>query len=165
MKDRYAVAVIAEIPKNIGEAEKTALRDFVESGRGVVALHHAIVDEASWAWWHEEVVGARYFTGKNESKMQETEMIVRAAKSGAGHPVLRKIAPLIAKDEAYQGVWFSPGVKVLMEASGAPMVVTGPHPQARVVYIQPGQNDSTLRHPAYRKLLLQAILWAARKLE
>ncbi len=165
MKDRYDVAVIGEIPKNISEAEKATLREFVESGRGVVALHHAIVDEASWPWWHEEVVGARYFMGKSESKMQETDMIVRAAKSGAGHPVLRKTPPLIAQDEAYRGAWFSPGAKVLMEAGGAPAVVVGPHRQARVVYIQPGQNDATLRHPAYRHLLHQAVLWAARKLE
>lgn len=160
MKGRYDVAVIGEIPGKISEAEKKALREFVETGGGVVALHHAAADEAKWAWWHEEAIGARYKAG---SKPQPAEMLVRAA--APGHPMLKKVAPLIVKDEAYQEMWFSPGVKVLMRSSGGPAVVTGPHRTARVVYIQPGQNDATLRHPAYRKLLRQAILWAARKLE
>ena len=169
MKDRYNVVVIGEIPANITATEKTALRDFIEGGGGVVALHHAISDEASWKWWNEEVVGARYSAGKTASQQQETEMIARATKAGAAHPVLRKVAPLIIKDEAYRGVWLKPGVAVLMEtgaaASDTAAVVVGPHQKARVVYIQPGQNDSTVRNPAYRKLLRQAILWAARNLE
>ncbi len=45
-----------------------------------------------------------------------------------------------------------------------PVVCVGPHAGARVVYIQLGHSDSTMRYPAYRKLVHNAILWAAGRL-
>ncbi len=81
MKGRYGVAVIAGMPADLGKAEKAALREFVEGGGGIVALHHAAAD-LSWPWWHEEVIGARLSRGES----REAELVVRAAKPGAGFP-------------------------------------------------------------------------------
>ena len=35
-------------------------RLFVESGKGIVVLHHALLNFQNWSWWSEEVVGGRY---------------------------------------------------------------------------------------------------------
>jgi type 1 glutamine amidotransferase len=62
-------------------------------------------------------------------------------------------------------MWHSPKVEVLMETTfplnDTPIVYIGPHPQARVVYIQLGHSDSTMRYPGYRKLVHNAIQWSA----
>jgi type 1 glutamine amidotransferase len=51
------------------------------------------------------------------------------------------------------------------EQNDRPGVYIGPFEKARVVYIQPGHMESTMYNPAYRKLVHNAILWTARRLE
>jgi len=52
---RYGM--IADMPE---EEKRANLLTFVESGEGIVVLHHAIIDHNSWPWWYEQVVGGRY---------------------------------------------------------------------------------------------------------
>jgi type 1 glutamine amidotransferase len=61
MKDKWDVVVLYDMYNQIGEAEQRNLREYVEAGKGVVSLHHAIVDYTSWPWWYEEVIGGKYF--------------------------------------------------------------------------------------------------------
>jgi type 1 glutamine amidotransferase len=42
-----------------------------------------------------------------------------------------------------------------------PVVYLGPQPGGHAVYIQLGHGSFTHRHPGYRKLVHNAILWAA----
>jgi len=77
------------------------------------------------------------------------------------------VGPLAVIDEAYRGMWFSRGITPIMETESPyndrPVVYIGPHPKARVVYIQLGHGESTMRHPGYRRLVHNAILWTARR--
>ncbi len=164
------VVVLHDMHEQIGEKERGYLRDFVEKGGGVVSTHHAIVDYTSWPWWYEEVVGGKFFTqadGTHEKSdyKDDVSLIVRPVKSASGHPILRGVGPLAVVDEAYRGMWFSPGITPIMETESPyndrPVVYIGPHPKARVVYIQLGHGESTMRNPAYRKLIHNAILWTA----
>ena len=60
IRSKYDVLVLYDFSNEITETEKTHLRDFVESGKGIVVLHHAIADYQSWEWWYKEVVGGKY---------------------------------------------------------------------------------------------------------
>ena len=95
-------------------------------------------------------------------------MVVTPTELGASHPVARDVPPLVVNDEAYRGMWRSPQIQVLMETAlplnDRPVVYIGPHPKARVIYIQLGHSDSTMQYPGYRKLVRNAILWGARRL-
>jgi type 1 glutamine amidotransferase len=173
MAERYDVLVLHDMHETIGEAARENLRAFVESGKGVVSTHHAIVDYTSWPWWHEEVIGGKYFTAAKgphpaSAYKDDVEMVARPAKGMTGHPVIRGLGPLPVVDEAYRGMWHSPRITVLMETAhplnDRPVVYIGPHPKARAVYIQYGHNDSTIRHPGYRALLRNAVLWTARRI-
>ena len=42
------------------ELSEANFLEFVQSGKGVVVLHHALLDYQSWTWWSEDVVGGRY---------------------------------------------------------------------------------------------------------
>jgi type 1 glutamine amidotransferase len=87
----------------------------------------------------------------------------------ASHPVIRGLGPLPVVDEAYLGMWHADGIRVLMEAdhplNDRPVVYLGPNSSHRAIYIQLGHSSSTMRHPGYRKLVRNAILWSAGRLQ
>jgi len=171
---RFDVIVLHDMAEDLETSARESLRGFVEAGKGVVSIHHSIVDYTAWPWWYENVIGGKFFTkelpGHAASAYREgVELVVNPTKAGASHPVTRNVGPLVVDDEAYRGMWHSPEINVLMETSNPlndkPMVYVGPDPKARVIYIQLGHSDSTMRYPGYRKLVRNAILWSAGRLE
>lgn len=172
LSGRYDVIVFHDMRESIGEKEQDHLREYVENGRGIVSIHHAIVNYTSWPWWHQEVIGGKYFTADTPERPKSAwkdgvDMIVTPARGAERHPVLRGVPPLPLKDEAYRHMWHSPRIQVLMEThhpdNDRPVVYVGPHARARSVHIQPGHEASTLRYPGYQTLVRNAILWAARR--
>ncbi len=169
---QYDVIVFHDMRESIGEKEQKNLQEFVESGGGIVSVHHAIVNYTSWPWWHQEVIGGKYYTrdepGRPASVYKDgVDLVVTAVKGAGGHPVLRGVPPLALRDEAYRNMWHSPRIQVLMEThhpdNDRPVVYIGPHPKARSVYIQLGHNEETLRYPGFQTLVRNAILWTARR--
>ena len=166
----FDVLVLHDMYDEIGEPERANLRAFLEAGKGVVSTHHSIVDYTGWPWFHEEVIGGKYFVkaaeGHPASAFKEgVEFVAAPTKLGRQHPVTRGIGPIPAHDEVYRGMWHSPSIQVLMETEHAlndrPVVYVGPNPKMRAIYIQMGHSASTHRHPAYRKLVRNAALWCA----
>jgi type 1 glutamine amidotransferase len=173
MKDNFDAVLLYDMAETLGETEKASLRAFIEAGKGVVSTHHAIVDYTSWPWWYEEVVGGKYFvnatgTHAKSSYKDDVDMVAKPVKGMTNHPIIRGLGPLPVVDEAYKDMWHSPAIKPLMEVdhplNDKPVVYLGPHPAARVVYIQLGHGESTMRHPGYRRLVRNAVLWAAGKI-
>jgi type 1 glutamine amidotransferase len=84
------------------------------------------------------------------------------------HPVLRGVGPIVVRDEVYRGMWHSPKITVLMETehpeNDRPVVYLGPDPKLKAVYIQLGHGDEAFRHPGYRCLVHNAVLWSAGRL-
>jgi type 1 glutamine amidotransferase len=116
------------------------------------------------------VIGGKYFqqpAGEHPKSQykEDLPMTVRRAATGSGHPVIRGVVPLALEDEAYRGMWLSPRATVLMETdcpeNDRAVVYVGPYEKARVIYIQMGHGESTMRHPGYRRLVHNALLWTA----
>ncbi len=172
MQELYDVVVLHDMYENIGLGERTNLRSFVESGRGVVAIHHCIVDYTSWPWWYERVIGGKFFTQASgphaQSEYKEgVDFVAKPSQGSSHHPVIRGIGPLVVHDEAYRKMWHSDRISVLMETdeplNDRPVVYIGPNPRFRSIYIQLGHGDSTIRNPAFRALVHNAILWGAKR--
>lgn len=170
MEKNWDAIVLYDMANEIGETEKTSLRTYVEAGKGVVALHHSIVDYTSWPWWHEEVIGGKYFEkavdGHEASHYKDdVSMVCHPVKGRENHPVIRRVGHLATIDEAYRGMWHSPKITVLMETdqplNDKPVVYLGPRENGHTVYIQLGHGPHTMNHPGYRRLLHNAVLWAA----
>ena len=167
-RERADVLVRYDLIPNMPEEEKrNNLRAFVESGKGVVVLHHAIIDHQAWPWWYEDVVGGRYLLdpadGMPASKARHEErMRVTVAKK---HPVTEGLSDFTIEDETYKGMWISPKVQVLLTTDNpnndGPLAWLGTHPKARVVYIQLGHGSLAHRNPNYQRLVRNAVLWAA----
>ncbi len=153
--------------EHLPEKHRENLRAFVESGKGVVLLHHAIVDFAGWEWWWKEVAGGLYVLKPQEgmpasSYLHDVEMVVEPI---GGHAVTRGLPPMRIFDETYKTVWRSPDVIPLLKTSHPTSdEIIGwisPYPKSRVVFLQPGHGRPTHELPWYRRLVHQAILWSA----
>jgi hypothetical protein len=167
LSKRVDVLVLYDMADVTDEAERKYLRAFLESGKGMVVLHHAIASNQQWPWWCEEVAGGRYVLKAEggvpaSSYKHDVDFEVRPV---APHPVLEGVGAFRIRDEAYKNLWISPKVKVLLETANPdndrPMAWISPFPKSRVIYIQLGHGGDAHRNPAYRRLLHNAIGWAA----
>jgi len=166
IRNDYDVLVLYDFSNEISDREKANLRSFVESGKGIVVLHHAIADYQDWEWWHKEVVGGKFLL-RSEGNMpastykHDEELCVRTVIS---HPITARLGALHLWDETYKGMWISPAVKVLLKTdnptSDGPVAWVSPYPKSRVVYIELGHDEKAHLYPAYRELVQDAIRWA-----
>jgi hypothetical protein len=166
----YDVLVLYDMSREISEAERKNLVDFLESGKGVVVLHHAIADYPSWDWWSREVVGGKYLEKPEGDRpastyLHDQELFVEPA---ANHPILSGVGQMHLWDETYKGMWISPRVTVLLKTdnptSDGPVAWISPYAKSRVVYIQLGHDQMAHLHPAYQALVRNAIRWAGGRL-
>jgi len=170
LRDKYDVLVLYDMSTEISEAEKKNVVDFLESGKGMVVLHHAILDYPQWEWWWRDLVGGKYLTNPEggmpaSTYLHDQEIDVEPALK---HPILAGIGPMRLLDETYKGMWISPQVTALLKTrnpTSDPVVAwISPYQKSRVVYIQLGHGEPAHRNPGYRKLVHNAILWSAGKL-
>jgi type 1 glutamine amidotransferase len=169
-RKRTDVLVLYDMVSNMEPERKRNLRTFVESGKGVVILHHAICGHTDWPWWYEEVAGGRWFfeptNGKPASTYQHDEHI--KVRPVGTHPIIKDILPFTIFDETYKGLWISPKVKTLLETdhplSDGKLAWISPYEKSRVVFIQLGHGREAHQNPEYRRLVKNAILWSAGRL-
>jgi uncharacterized protein len=170
LRKRYDTLVLYDSMQVIDEVERKNLMTFVESGKGVVILHHALVDYSDMPWWWEEVMGARWLkvggpgTRWKTTWKHDVELLVYPVGE---HPVTAGVGPMRIWDETYKGMWLSPDIQVLMRTdhptSDGPVVWISPYRKSRVVLIELGHDRKAHLHPGYRKLVRNAILWSAGK--
>ena len=162
------VLVLYNYEQQIGERERENLRAFLESGKGLVVLHHALCNWNDWEWWYRDVVGAKYQVKAAEGQPAATykhdqDLVVRLAMPPRNaHPVLSGIWDMHITDETYKGMWISPEVKVLLRtddpASDGPVAWISPYAKSRVVAIQLGHDHMAHEHPGYRGLVRNAVM-------
>jgi type 1 glutamine amidotransferase len=167
MEKKYDVVVLYDLAE-FPDDEKPHIKRYLEAGKGMVVLHHAVCSNQDWQWWYEEVVGGSYRLkagplGPASTYKHDIDFTVRPV---AKHPVLDGItAPFDIRDEAYGGMWVSPKSQPLLETEHPLQTKTmawiSPYPKARVVYIQLGHGSDAHRHPSYRRLVDNAMQWAA----
>jgi uncharacterized protein len=169
----YDVIVLYDMWQQITPQAKEDFVSALQSGKGLVSLHHSIADYQKWPEY-EKIVGGKYYLEKTvvngvekiRSTWQHGVMIpVHVADSA--HPVTRGLADFTIHDEAYGNYDMAPESHAL---------VTTEHPLcaknvawaktyglARVVYIQLGHDHFAYEDPNYRRLVANAIRWTAKK--
>ena len=161
------VVVLYDLSPELDDAGRANLKAFVETGgKGLVVLHHALADYASWEWWWKEVVGGRYVLKAepgypaSDYKHDQWMEVVPASN----HPVVADLGPMRLLDETYKDVWQAPGIQPLLKTSNPTSNdVIGwisPWTKSRVVVLQPGHGADSHTHPAFVQLISNAILWA-----
>jgi type 1 glutamine amidotransferase len=170
LRKRYDVLVLYDSVQELPDRQKQNLREFAEAGKGIVILHHAIVNFQNWEWWWKEVMGGLYvlkpFGGMAASTYQhDVELHVRPVGS---HPVVKGLPPMRLWDETYKQVWRHPKSAVFLETehetSDRAIGWISPYEKSRVIYVQPGHGREAHENPWYRRLVHNAMLWSAGRL-
>lgn len=161
---------------NWPETDQQHMRQYVESGKGLVVLHHSVGDNQNWPWWYENVLGGALV---QQAAMQQRlghhsslKQWPRQRISPVGdHPIVRDLHPfLLPRDELFTDMWFSPTATILLRsddpdlANNGAIAWVGVHPKTRVVCLQPGHTDWVNQDPIYRHIVHNMILWAGRRL-
>ncbi len=171
LRSKYDVLIMYDFSRDLDEKGKKHLREFVESGKGIVVLHHALLNYQEWPWWYEEVVGGRYRLkserGVPSSTVKDGQQIF--VKPAGEHPITAGIGPFHIVDETYKRMFISPRVKPLLTTdnpnSDRFLAWVGPCASSRVVAIQLGHGHTAFGHPTYGALVHQAILWSAGRIK
>jgi type 1 glutamine amidotransferase len=167
LRGKYDVLIMYDFTRELDETGKKNLRDFVESGKGIVVLHHALLNYQDWPWWSEEVVGGRYRLkreGDHPSSTVKNDQKIPVTPEGE-HAITAGIGPFEIVDETYKGMYFSEKDRPLLTTtnpnSDRLLAWIGPCSTSRVVAIQLGHGHTAHRNPSYRALVHNAVLWAA----
>ncbi|TCP34937.1 ThuA domain-containing protein [Sphingomonas sp. BK235] len=154
--------------------QRAAFERFVARGGGVVALHAAGDDSHKEPWYVDTIIGTTFIGHPNgDDHIQRANVVVDQPR----HPIMAGVTqPWTATDEWYS---FSNdpatrGMTVLArvdEASYRPgKLAMGTHPvmwvnpaaKGRVFYSALGHDPAAYDDPNYRRILTNAIRWAAR---
>lgn len=163
------VLVLYDMIKVADPKTREWLRAWVESGKGLVVLHHAICSFEDWEWWGDEVVGARYLNSPSRGLPPSTffhdlSLDIQVVKK---HPVTTGVDNFRILDETYKGMWFAPKLELLLttahEKGDGPMGWIGPSKTSRVVVLQGGHDKNAHTNPNWRRLVRNAILWSGKR--
>ena len=116
LRSKYDVVIMYDFSRDLDEKGKKNLRDFVESGKGVVVLHHALLNYQKWNWWYQDAVGGSYRLSREgdvpSSTVKNNQDIAVTPESD--HPITAGIAPFHIVDETYGRMWMSDKVRPLL---------------------------------------------------
>ena len=171
---RYAAVMFytsGELP--LSHAQKTALLDFVRSGRGFVGVHSATDTFYTWPDYLDLIGG--YFNGHPWHQSVTIQVV------DPSDPMVGFLgSSLQVEDEIYQISDFDyHGSRVLLRLDpksvdlgkrgvhqrfyGWPLAWTRVYGEGRIFYTALGHEPSVWRDPRYQRILTNAILWSMRR--
>lgn len=181
---RVSVAVWHQVSGDVlDDAQKAALRSWIEAGGGWVGIHGAGGDsEYAWDWYKDVLVGAQFIGHPMGPQFQQAKLVIEDRT----HPATRELPASFVHDEE----WYSFGQSV--RAKGYRVLATvdestyeprlrflgqdkdlrmgADHPviwshcvgRGRAFYSALGHQAKSYQAPEMEKLLTGAIAWAAR---
>lgn len=164
--NKLDVLVLYDMIKESDPRTREWLKKWVDAGKGLVVLHHAICSFEDWEWWGDEVVGARYLNKPSRGLPPSTffhdlDLDIQVVKK---HPVTTGVDNFKILDETYKGMWFAKDIDLLLttkhEKGDGPIGWIGPSKSNRVVVLQGGHDKHAHLNPNWQRLVRNAILWA-----
>ena len=171
---KYDVIVLYNMTQKISEKRKKNFMALLDKGVGVVVLHHALAAWQDWPDYANKIAGGKFYTKPTE------ENGVKRPKSGwkhgldytvhiedPNHPITRGMKDFTIHDETYCRYSVSPKAKVITTTdeptSDKAIGWTLGCGKARTCFIINGHDGKAYANPGYRKLVTNAIRWAAGK--
>ncbi|HPG38386.1 MAG TPA: ThuA domain-containing protein [bacterium] len=167
------VFVFYDMAQEISSEQKTALFNLLAQGKGLVFLHHSLAAYQNWDDF-EKIIGGHYheqpFSRDGQqfpasTYKHDVEMDLHI--SNANHPVTAGLTDFNLIDEVYGGFSVLSGITPLLTTThpecGNPVAWAHTCGKSRIVYILPGHDHVAYADDNYRRLVWQAICWAANK--
>jgi type 1 glutamine amidotransferase len=160
----YDVLVFYTSGYKLNEIQERALEKFVEDGGGIVGIHGASLTFNNSPFWMR-LLGARF---AGHIRGTHPLNIVIADPS---HPITAGVGPFTIIDEEYKHRFADVDRHVLARFRERPpgsdpkanmdIIWTRQVGQGRVFYCALGHGKDAWENPAWQKLIVQGILWAA----
>lgn len=141
---------------NLSPAQEQAMKEFVESGKGLIPLHSASGCFKN-SDWYIKTIGGQF---KSHGTGSFTTSIVNKK-----HPVMQGLSEFTTSwDETYVHQNLNPDMTVLMTRKEGdrqePYTWVRNQGKGRVFYTAYGHNDSTWTNPGFQKLVNNGVMWA-----
>ncbi len=168
--DKYDVFVLYDMWQPITEAQKKAFVEMLEKGKGVVALHHCLASYQDWPEFYRIIGGKFYLEERTEDGVTYPKSGVAFGKKitvdvNPDHPITYGMDNFVIEDETYNKFRVDPEANVFMTtddpSSGPKIGWTRRYGRSRVVTIQSGHDSKVYNSPGYRRIIANAIRWAA----
>jgi hypothetical protein len=170
----YDVIVMYDMCPGITPGQRKAFVALLESGIGVVSMHHNIGAHQDWPEFRS-IIGGKFFTKPGEIdgvkykvSPWDHDQEVKVAVVDKDHPITKGVEDFQIHDETYGGYWVNPKARLLLKTDH-PKNQPGPigwvtrYGKSRVFYLMLGHDGKAYANPAYRQIVHQGILWAARR--
>ncbi|MFB9275640.1 ThuA domain-containing protein [Cohnella cellulosilytica] len=154
---RLFISYTEFLEEKLSAGRTGALLSFVAKGGGLLAIHNGISLQRN-----QEL--AALLGGKFMSHPEYTALPIRIREPN--HRITDRVKPFTVEDEPYR-FEFNPHIRTTIfaeyEHDGAywPAAWTHDFGLGRVVYLMPGHRRSAFESEDYRRLILNAGLWAA----
>ena len=168
----FGVVFCYDMVQGITDAQKKAFLSLLDKGVGLVVNHHALASYQAWPEF-EKIVGGKFLL-KPETKEGKT-----TPKSGTGggelaihveakdHPIAKGVSDYKLRDEYYNRCRVSPDVTLVLTTdcprNNREICWCREHGKSRVVYLMSGHGPNVYKDPNHRKVIANAVRWAARK--
>ncbi|MFP4501334.1 MAG: ThuA domain-containing protein [Candidatus Hydrogenedentota bacterium] len=164
----YDVVVLYDMNQRISDAQREAFAHRLDAGEfGLVILHHAFVNYQDWPEY-ENILGGRYYLTDRDGHAQSTyahDQQIPVTIAAPDHPVTQGLSDFEIEDETYKGYTVQDGVTPLLrtdhEKSASVIGWTHDYGKGKVVAIQLGHGAQSYASPDYRRLVQNAIAYAA----
>jgi type 1 glutamine amidotransferase len=115
LRGRYDALVLYDMSATLSPEGQRHFHEFVESGGGVVVLHHAIVSYQD-SDWYRDLVGGRYLQQPSGNApastfLHDQDLSIRVVTR---HPIVEGLSLARIHDETYKGMWTAPSNTVLL---------------------------------------------------
>lgn len=152
---KYDALIIYANHDSLSSSQESALKNFVEGGKGLIPLHSAAGCFKNSDWYIKTIGG--------QFKSHEVGTFP-ATIVNASHPIMKGITDFKTWDETYVHKNTNPDRKILTERveNGVHEAYTWVRNQGkgRVFYTAYGHNDSTWTNKGYLDLVRNGVLWA-----
>jgi hypothetical protein len=171
---KYDVIVLYNMGQKISEARQANFLKLLDKGVGLVATHHCMGAYQGWPEY-KKIIGAKYYlkaaTEDGVQHPQSTykhDVKFKVQVADTKHPITQGISDFEILDETYGKYAVEPDVKTLLTTDEPTCekqigwVKT--YRKSPVCYLLLGHDSKAYKNENYRKLVGQAIRWAAGRL-
>jgi len=169
----YDVIVLYDMWQDITEEQKNGMQAYLDSGKGMVVLHHALVNYQNWDGFLD-IAGCRYVLEQDGGTINGKKVPASTYKHDINmtidvvdenHPVSNGLVDFKILDEGYGQLYYKDNIHPIMTTNhpdnSSNVVWTTPHPHANVVAIQLGHDKKAFMNPLFQTLVENAVNWAA----
>lgn len=165
----YDVLVFYDMWEEITQDQKAGYLSLLDSGKGMVFLHHALVSYQQWDEF-ESIVGGKFYSWKKEYNHEKPsgfkhDILIDVEVLDKHHPVTHNVKDFKIHDEGYTNISVLEDVTLLLEndhlACHPYTGWTHVYDQSKIVYLLHGHDRKAYENKSFRKILQNAIAFVA----